>query len=558
MLNDENNTYIFNPDKNLTAAEVKNKEFLSIMSAFGDDSSEWEGYVEYRDKNDCGYLAAYQYLLEYNWTVISSNKKEIIFADIDTCMRMLLIICIVSIIVITVFCWTIITIFTKPLKHVEESITQLKIMNLDKSHNLDGYIHKKGEIGQIATALDSLYDSIGGMLEAEKEKHKAIAANESKAKFLANMSHEIRTPINAIIGMNEMIMRESEDENALKYAENIKNASSLLMGIINDILDYTKMDSGKLRLIEDNYNLLSMLNDATLGISERAEHKNLKFITNFDKELPSVLRGDEIRIKQILNNLLTNAVKYTSEGKITFSAKGIYDNNTFLLVLSVSDTGCGIRKEDLKHLFNSFERLDIKKHRNIEGTGLGMSITKQLTELMKGDVYVESEYGKGSSFTVTIPQQIIDITPIAESQTEIEEIVPQNDENTDYLRAPEAKVLAVDDNELNLEILEALLERSEVQLTLASGGSECIELTKKEKYDLILMDHMMPEPNGIETFNIIRSDTTNPNYKTPVVVVTANAGIDVEAEYMSIGFSDYIAKPIDVNKLESVLAKYLK
>ncbi len=335
----------------------------------------------------------------------------------------------------------------------------------------------------------------------------------------------------------------------------IKSASGMLLGIINDILDFSKIEAGKLRIVEDNYNVLSMLNDSVLAISARAENKNLKLVTEFDKTLPSVLNGDEIRIKQILNNLLSNAVKYTSEGTITFRAKGINHNESFSLMLSVSDTGSGIRKEDLKHLFNSFERLNLKKNRSIEGTGLGLSITKQLTELMNGEISVESEYGKGSCFTVTIPQQIIDSTPIEEIQKKT--TYKKNTDN-DYFQAPDAKVLAVDDNELNLEILAALLKRTKIQLTLAASGSECIELAQKEKFDLILIDHMMPEPDGVETLNIIRNDTSNPNCKTHIVVLTANAGAEVEAEYISLGFSDYLAKPIDVNKLESVLAKYLK
>ena len=310
-----------------------------------------------------------------------------------------------------------------------------------------------------------------------------------------------------------------------------------------------------MRIIQEKYSLPAMLNDVILGISVRAENKNLELITDFDETLPSVLCGDEIRIKQVLNNLLSNAVKYTKTGSVTLSAKGITNENECSLVLSVTDTGNGIHKDDLKQLFSSFERLDLKKNRNIEGTGLGLCITKHLVELMHGEIVVESEYGKGSCFTVTISQIIADSTPIKETA---EHITCEKQKDTDYFRAPEAKVLAVDDNELNLEILAALLKRTEVKLTLASSGNECLDRTMEEKYDLILIDHMMPVPDGVETFNIIRNDGNNPNQKTKIVVLTANAGADVENEYLKIGFSDYLSKPIDVKKLEEVLEKYLK
>lgn len=550
--------YIFAQDEALMATEIKDEMLLSVISGFTQDSSSWNGNMEYTDKNNGKSVAVYQYIPEYNWAVVSCNSEMNIYEDVDRNMKVLAIICIVSDLIIVLISWVVIKFSTKPLNHIEASITQLKVMNLEKTHTLDKYINTESEIGQIATAVDSLYDSIKDMLEAEKEKQTAIAASESKAKFLANISHEIRTPINTIIGMNEMIIRESEDETAVRYAVNTKSAGRMLLGIVNDVLDFSKIDAGKLKIVEENYNLMSLLNDAVLGIKLRIEQKKLKLICDFDESLPSILKGDEIRIRQILNNLLSNAVKYTSQGMITLKAKGISNKQGFSLLLSVTDTGNGIREEDMKNLFSSFERLDLKKNRNIEGTGLGLSITKQLTELMNGEIKVESKYNYGSCFSVCIPQQIIDITPMGRYDEAVNYSKVKENLTKNYLYAPEAKILIVDDNELNLDIMEGILKRSEIQLTLASGGKECLEITRKEKYDLILIDHMMPEPDGVETLHLIRNNHENKNHETDIIVLTANAGADIEQQYIKEGFSGYLSKPIDVNRLESVIAEHLE
>ena len=398
--------------------------------------------------------------------------------------------------------------------------------------------------------------SVRDMLMIEKEKQSAIAASESKARFLASMSHEIRTPINTVIGMNEMILRENHDATIEEYAHNIKSASQMLLGLINDVLDFSKIEAGMLQLSEDNYRLAAMLNDVILGIEARMKEKNLTLELEIDETMPAVLWGDEIRIKQILNNLLSNAVKYTERGSVIFAAKGIHTQEGFSLLMSVTDTGIGIKKDDMERLFDSFQRLELTKNRYIEGSGLGLHITKQLLDNMNGTIEVKSEYGKGSCFTVQIPQLIVDEASMGKlrqkSQDEHKESIAEK-----FLYAPHAKVLIVDDNKMNLRVMGALLKRSRIQLDFAPGGNECLQMTKNKKYDLILMDHMMPEPDGVQTLHLLRDEKENPNRETPVIVLTANAIAGIETQYMKEGFADYLSKPVKVDKLEEMLSKYL-
>lgn len=402
------------------------------------------------------------------------------------------------------------------------------------------------------------------MLSIEKQKQMAIMANESKDKFLANMSHEIRTPINTVIGMNEMILRENKDDTIQEYAKNIQSASRMLLSLINDVLDFSKIEAGKLEVTENPYHLSSLLNDVIMGMKVRAQNKKLSLHLNIDENMPAVLKGDEIRIRQIMNNLLSNAVKYTSEGSITFSAKGVRNDDTFTLEISVQDTGNGIKKEDMARLFDSFQRLELNKNRYIEGTGLGLSITKQLVNQMQGSIDVQSEYGKGSCFTVCIPQEIVDNQPMGDlnkaykNAATAEEAPMEKQEEKKHLYAPSSSVLVVDDNKMNLTVVKALLKRSAIQLDFAMGGEECLEFTRNKKYDLILMDHMMPEPDGVQTLHMLREEKDNVNQDTTVIVLTANAIAGAAEQYLQEGFADYLAKPVVGDKLEEVLAKYLK
>ena len=391
----------------------------------------------------------------------------------------------------------------------------------------------------------------------EKEKQRAIAASESKAKFLANMSHEIRTPINTIMGMNEMVLRENQDETIAEYAYNIKNASQMLLGLVNEILDFSKIEAGKLEIVESDYKLKGMLQDVVLGSRFNADKKGLSFITQIDETMPSVLKGDELRIKQILNNLLSNAVKYTQKGSVTFLAKGIPSKDGVTLEFKIKDTGIGIKKEDMDKLFASFQRLELSKNRYIEGTGLGLNITKQLVFIMGGTITVESEYSKGSCFTVRIPQQVTDESPMGSVEKTCRESDTIISRTEEVLQFPDAQILVVDDTKVNLLVIKELLKRTLVQLDMASGGEECLAVTKNKKYDLILMDHMMPEPDGIQTLHMMRQDKDNMNQDTPVVVLTANALVGSKETYLKEGFADYLAKPVKADELEKMLGQFL-
>ena len=396
------------------------------------------------------------------------------------------------------------------------------------------------------------------VLRLERERQSALTDNASKVSFLAKMSHEIRTPINTIIGMNEMIARENKDPALESYIENTQNAGKALISLVNDILDFSRIESGHLQLTENVYQLASLINDEVHMIQVRAEKKQLEVVVNVDDKLPSYLYGDEVRIKQVVSNLLTNAVKYTEEGSITFSVYGQYsDAGEFSLYFSVADTGVGIQEKDLSKIFDSFSRAEEKKYQNIEGTGLGLNIIKKLVEEMQGEIKVRSVYGRGSLFTVVIPQKIISAEPTGVKAEAFEEERSQLGSYRTAFVAPQAKILAVDDNEMNLAVVKGFLKRTQMQLDTALSGEKCLELCKEKRYDVILMDHMMPEPDGIETLRLLRQQLEGYNLHTPVVVLTANAVAGSREEYLAKGFAEYLSKPILPDKLEKVLRQFL-
>ena len=396
------------------------------------------------------------------------------------------------------------------------------------------------------------------LLRSEQNKQQAIAARASQAKFLANMSHEIRTPSNAGIGMNEMIRRENDINAIQEYARNVQSASTMLLGLVNDILDFSKIESGQLELVEDNYSIAGLIQTEILLLKARANSKAIATKLDIDPYIPSGLYGDELRIKQIVTNVLSNAVKYTQEGSVSFQLSFDWmDEEHVRLVFTVTDTGVGIRKEDLSKLFDSFKRLEQNKNRNIEGTGLGLNIAKQLVELMNGTIEVESEYGKGSTFRVLIPQRVTDKTPMGNLDVALRHGTEQKVSTLKRFSAPNAKLLAVDDNSMNLAVVKGLLKRTKVQLELAGSGKECLERTAVKKYDVILMDHMMPDMDGVETLRLIRKDKDNPNRDTMVIALTANAIAGCREMYLEYGFDEYISKPIEVERLESMLIRML-
>lgn len=409
-------------------------------------------------------------------------------------------------------------------------------------------------------AYENVINTVNEKNEALQEsERKAENANRAKTDFLSNMSHEIRTPINAIIGMNEMIKREAKDDAILEYAEVAGNSANALLAIINDILDFARVESGKMEIINETYELYSLINDSYYMIKDRAKEKDLEVIVKCEPTLPANLVGDMLRIRQVIVNLLTNAVKYTSTGSVTLKVSGEQKENSVDLRFDVIDTGIGMKPESLDKLFNKFERLDLEHNRTIEGTGLGLSIVENLVTLMGGTVDVNSEYGKGSTFTVVIPNMVADHTPIGD--TEFGKIVREHvieitrDES---VIDPDSRILVVDDVQMNLLVFKKLVKDTKVQVDTALSGKACLEMTDEVKYDLIFMDHMMPEMDGIETYDEIRRRANNPNVDTPVVMLTANALVGMEEKYLSYGFSDYITKPIDITKLEGVLRTYLR
>ena len=394
------------------------------------------------------------------------------------------------------------------------------------------------------------------MFWSEKKKQQAIAGREAQAQFLANMSHEIRTPINVIIGMNEMILRENENPVIRNYSHNIENASKMLLGLINDVLDFSKIESGQMEIVNEAYSVAGLLQDATLVLNARIGEKPISSRTDIDSKLPSQLCGDPIRIRQIMTNLLSNAEKYTKKGCITLKAYSEpIDEESILFCFSVTDTGVGIKKEDLATIFDTFKRLELEKNRDIQGTGLGLNIVKRLVQQMNGGVEVKSEYGEGSAFTVKIPQKVIDKTPIGDLETAISE--KREPVEKELFTAPEAHVLVVDDNHMNLVVLRGLLKRTKMQVDLAKSGKQCLELTREKKYDIILMDHMMPEMDGVETLHIMRNEEDNPNKDGIVIALTANAVAGCREMYLGYGFNDYVAKPVQPDKLEELFCIYL-
>ncbi len=383
-------------------------------------------------------------------------------------------------------------------------------------------------------------------------------ANEAKTTFLARMSHEIRTPINAVIGMNEMILRESSEWDIVNYAQSIETASHTLLALINDILDFSKIESGQMRIIPEEYELYSLLNDCYSMLEMRAKDKGLTLKLDYNKDIPSGLLGDEIRIRQIITNLLTNAVKYTDAGSITFKVDYNKKNDEEInLVISVADTGRGISKEGLEEIFESFKRADERQNRNIEGTGLGLAITRQLTDLMNGSINVESEKGRGSVFTVTIPQKVVSGEPLGAITERVDEKSRTGINYRESFKAPDARILVVDDVPVNYKIVKLLLKNTGIQIVTAESGRECLEKYNSDHYDIVLLDHMMPEMDGIETLREIKKLEKYTKEHTPVIALTANAIQGAQKEYIDAGFDDYLTKPVQGADLERMIVRYL-
>ena len=396
--------------------------------------------------------------------------------------------------------------------------------------------------------------------ELNQKAESAALASKAKSAFLSNMSHEIRTPINAVLGMNEMILRESREPNVIEYSENIRTAGNTLLGIINDILDFSKIEAGKLEIIPVDYDLSSMLNDLVNMIHTRADAKGLTLLLDFDQETPRLLFGDEVRVKQVITNILTNAVKYTEKGSVTLKVgfeRIPAAPEEVLLTVSVKDTGIGIKSEDMNKLFSKFERIEEKRNRNVEGTGLGMTITLNLLEKMGSALQVKSTYGAGSTFSFKLRQRVVKWEPLGDYKESYQALLKGHKKYREKFTAPEALVLMVDDNPMNLTVFKSLIKQTRVQVDTANDGDEGLLLAQEKKYDIIFLDHMMPNKDGIETLQELKGQTGGPNLTTPVICLTANAVSGAREQYIEAGFNDYLTKPIDTTKLEDMLLTYL-
>lgn len=384
------------------------------------------------------------------------------------------------------------------------------------------------------------------MAEAEK------LANQAKSSFLANMSHEIRTPINTVLGLDTMILRESRDSNIRKYALNIQSAGHSLLSIINDILDFSKIESGKMEIIPVEYDMASLISDVTNMITPKAADKGLTLNIRADETIPVKLFGDDVRIRQVLINLLTNAVKYTPEGEVTLTVEWVRHGDDAVIHYSVKDTGIGIAKDDLEKLFEEFVRIEEKRNRNIEGTGLGINIVTMLLKLMGSKLLVDSVYGEGSDFHFTLVQRIVDDAPIGDIKERIASMADEYVYNAAY-RLPEVSLLVVDDNAMNRLVFTELLKDLECDIDEADSGKKCLELVTDKKYDIIFMDHLMPQMDGIETLHHMQEMGDYINKDTPVIILTANAISGAKENYLEEGFDDFLSKPVDPDKLEKLV-----
>lgn len=456
--------------------------------------------------------------------------------------------------------------FGKPLRELSPLTDRILALKKDDLFRANDRIYSC-DISDVKYQNDT-YGQIHWLKDVTKEqsyiaktlelKEQADKANDAKSKFLAHMSHEIRTPINAIIGMDELIIRETADESTKQYADDLMRASKTLLSLINDLLDYSKIEAGKMEIVPDNYQLAAMLRDLYNMGRVRADQRKLELNFNVNENTPKELIGDEVRVKQIITNIITNAVKYTDKGSVTVSvdySEGQLDEID--LIISVKDTGIGIKKEDLPKLFGKFERIENELTHKTEGTGLGMSITMQLLDLMYGDMKVESEYGKGSNFILTIPQKVADRTPIGDYAKASNEVKEQKEkvERVPF-EAPDAHILVVDDNKTNRTIAKLLLKNSKIKFTEAASGEEALNLIQNNYYDIILMDLRMPGLSGLETLQ--KMDTIQHScVGVPVVALTADAEQGAAEYYKSQNFTDYLSKPMDPVEYENMILRLL-
>ena len=438
-------------------------------------------------------------------------------------------------------------------KKVEEAecILNNRYCHIEISKIFDEYRDITGYI----VVLNDLTEKRDIIQKLQISEHEAERANHAKTEFLARMSHEIRTPINGVIGMNEMILQKSEDEKITEYAKLVKVSANNLMNLINDILDISKIEANRVVIENSDYKLKKLLKELAILGNVRAQEKGIRFEMEIKGNIPEILHGDDKKLRQIAINLIGNAVKYTKVGEVKVAIEGFWEKEKYFVRISVQDTGIGIREEHIEKIFDAFARVDSKMNEGIQGTGLGLSIVKSLVEIMEGEIHVRSEYGKGSNFEVVIPQR-----PVSEktfNHVEIESIEDAGDTVHEIsLKIPGKKILVVDDNEINRFVATELLAYTEAEIDKAESGKECLKLAAKNCYDFILLDHIMPEMDGIQTLQELRKMTDNNSKDAKIIVLTANAIQGAKEDYLSKGFDDYLSKPIDMADVEKVLGRY--
>ena len=565
LIGTENNLIHMNTKEELSKAVEHSAELSLIIEQFQNNKDKeiqkfiWDG------NNYTGTLSELDNGMTYILAISNKELSKNLYGQINVLIITFLFFFFITIILVLFINTKII----RPIKIVTRTTNRLARGELSL---LIPY-HSENEIGTLAnnirlmtSQLKEYIEYISAQTKKEREAKEAAltesqinaAASQAKSAFLANMSHEIRTPINAVLGMNEMILRESNDKTILGYAANIKSAGSNLLSIVNDVLDFSKIEAGKMELYPDNYEVSSLIIDIVNMTRERAKSKGLQYNLNISTEIPKILYGDIVRIKQCILNLLTNAIKYTKEGSITFSLdyKKITEDNIFLIV-HIIDTGSGIKKDDMEKLFAPFERIEEDKNRTIEGSGLGISIVRRLLDMMGSKLEVESIYGKGSDFSFTIEQSVIDWSPAGDINKAYIQNIERMAQYKEKLHAPKARLLFVDDTAINLDVIKGFLKNTEMTIDTVLSGKEALEAVKNAKYDIIFIDHRMPEMDGIQTLHAMKEMKDNKSAGKPCIALTANAISGVRKMYLDEGFDDYLSKPVDSVKLEELICHYL-
>ena len=565
LIGEEQNLIHLNTRYELTKAVERSAELSEIMDKFTHaDNHPMQKFI-WEEKKYYGLLEKLDNGMSYITAVSQTELLKPVYGQIISLVIALIIVCIVTVLLIIFILRKIIT----PINIVSQTTNRLARGELYvdipyQSHNEIGTL--ANNIRLMTTQLKEYIEYISEQTKKERAAKEAAltesqinaAASQAKSAFLANMSHEIRTPINAVLGMNEMILRESNDKTILGYAANIKTAGANLLSIVNDVLDFSKIEAGKMELLPDNYEVSSLIIDLVNMTRERAQYKGLKYELNISPKLPKTLYGDSIRIKQCILNLLTNAIKYTKEGSITFSIDfRKTDNDNILLNVHVKDTGCGIRQEDMQKLFAPFERIDEEKNRTIEGSGLGISIVRRLLDMMGSRLEVISTYEKGSDFSFSVLQKVIDWTAAGDLNEAYAESVAQMAGYKEKLHAPRARLLFVDDTAMNLDVIKGLLKNTGMTIDTALSGKQAIEAVKQNEYDILFIDHRMPEMDGIQTLHAMKNMAENKCLGKPCIALTANAISGVKKMYLNEGFDDYLSKPVNPAKLEEMICHYL-